>query len=996
MKKNKLNKPVGFAFSVAAALLAAGMHGQAFAAPAPSGLEAPAQSLVTGVVVDQNGDPIIGAQIQVSGTNVRTATDLNGRYSIRAAKGDKLEVSYVGFARKVVTVAGSVTDITLQSTNDLDEVVVVGYGAVRKADLAGSVSVLDDKAFAAQPITQISDALQGRVSGVNVISDGLPGGSVKIRVRGSNSINKSNEPLYVVDGLVRESGLDGINPEDIASMQILKDASATAIYGSRGANGVVIITTKKGTVGKSSIVFDAAVGVSQATHLPKTLNAQEYAEALVKYKGQDPAPLQNYIDGKDAGTDWADEVFHNGTTQNYKLVFNKGSEGLQFYLSGNYMKHEGIIRNTEFERYQARASVQADVAPWLNVNVDLNLSHGQGKGIGGLALGGYNPIYLAYNYSPSMPVMNEAGEYLKDEYCSINESPLATINNQTQRRRDVVNAHVDLRFKIVKGLTFTTSNGLDYYNGYGYGFSSSKRWPGATSSMSNSNSNRWLLQTTNNFTYINTFADKHNLTATLVWEATKSTTRKLDINGEKLSPESVGWWNYNNAAVRNGSNGYSEWALLSGVGRVIYNFDNRYMLTGTLRADGSSRLSNNKWSWFPSVAAAWTASNESFFASVKPVMNQLKVRASFGIIGNQDISPYQTLAMMSATTTYYGTSQAYTGYWANQVGAPDLKWERTRQVDAGLDLGFFNNRLEVNFDWYYKRTYDALLNTTLADYLGGSSYMVNAGEVSNTGVDIALNGRIIEGKDWRWTSAINLSWNRNRVEKMTTAEPILYSGSMQSIVTDASIIKEGEPIGTLYGYDWAGIDAEGYDTYYTADGQVTRHPGADDRVVLGKATPSVTLGWNNTVSYKGWSLNAFFNGSFGAKRINALRFAMCSIIGNSRMFTSPDAITEMGSTMPVPTVDNNEYIGNSSKWTEKADYFRLENISLAYEFSRAQTKFADIRLSFSVQNAFTITGYKGINPASFSFGDAAEWQQGVDTGVNPAPRTFTVGARFTF
>ncbi len=998
---NSAKAPVAkcMALTLGLSLLSALAAPPVYADPIPLAATAPASQIdVTGTVTDPEGEPLIGVNVRVEGTKTVATTDFDGHYKIKALKGQTLSFAYVGYQKATATVTSSVVDVQMQSQNSLDEVVVVGYGTVRKADLAGAVSVLEGKAFQAQPITEVSQALQGRVSGVNIVSDGLPGGSTKIRIRGSNSINKSNDPLYVVDGLVRESGLDGINPEDIASMQILKDASSTAIYGSRGANGVVIITTKKGKVGESKVTLDVSVGISQPTHLPKVLGTRDYAQALVDYNGTPAVNVQQYLDGTDPGVNWPDEVFVNGTVQNYKLVFTKGTEAMQLYLSGNYMRHEGILKNTEYERYSARVNVNAQMFSWLDVNADVSLSHGVGKGLGGIELGGYNPIYLTFNYSPTMQMRDELGAYNKDPYCSINESPMSSLSSGNERKADIINGHFDLRFKILPGLTFTSSNGIDYYNYYGYGFNSSKRWPGATSGMSNSNTNRWLLQTSNNFTYINTFAEKHNLTATAVWEATKSWTKVMKINGQNLVSESVGWWNVNAAANRDADNSYREWALLSGVARVIYNFDNRYMLTGTLRADGSSRLSNNKWCWFPSIAAAWTISNESFFESLKPTVNSLKLRASYGVIGNQDIAPYSTLSLMSSTTTYYGDNNAVTGYWSNQPGAPDLKWERTKQVDVGLDFGLLNGRIDVSLDWYYKRTYDALLQTTRPGYLGGQPYWVNAGEVSNTGFDFGITANVIETKDWNWTTSIQGSVMNNKVEKMTTGEPRLYSGSMQSIVTDASVIMEGEPIGSLYGFRWAGIDAEGYDTYYAADGSVTRSPGLPDRVVLGRATPTFTLGWNNTVTWKNWSLNAFFNGSFGAKRLNVLRYAMCSMIGNSRMFTSPDAISGMGTSMPDPTVANNTYIGNSTKWLENANYFRLENITLGYDLKKETTRFADIHLSFSIQNLFTITSYKGLNPASYSFGgeNTKEWQQGVDVGTNPCPRTYTFGARFTF
>lgn len=1006
MKKSDKHKDhVTRAFRALPLALGLGLVGLVAAPPAYAEPVAQTQAsqLVTikGVVTDSKGEPLPGVSVMQKGTTRGVTTDINGRYTLRVAPGSTVVFSSIGMKKQEWKATAGVHDVSMADDNQLlDEVVVVGYGTVRKADLAGSVSVLDGKAFDAQPVTTVSEALQGRVAGVNVVSDGIPGGTVRINVRGSNSINKSNEPLYVVDGLVRESGLTGINPDDIQSMQILKDASSTAIYGSRGANGVVIITTKKGRAGQSQITLDVSYGWSNATKLPKQTSAKMYAEKLLEYSNEaqgQQAALQGYLDGTDAGIDWNDEMFRTGSIQNYKVTFAKGTDKMQFYVSGNYMKHEGIIRGSEYERYNGRVNASADITDWLNVNADVSLSHGQGHGVGELNMSGYNPLWIAFNSSPTMPMRTESGAYAMDPYCTIQNNPCSVIYSPNQRRADIVNGHLDLRFNILPGLTFTTSNGLDYYNFYGYNQTLSTASPTATSGMGNNNMNRYLIQSSNNLTYVGTFNEKHNLTATAVWEATKSETRRMGINGTNLSAESVGWWDVNNAATITASNGFSDWSLLSAVGRVIYNFDNRYMVTGTLRADGSSRLSKNKWSWFPSIAAAWTISNEQFMQEAAPVLSNLKLRASYGIIGNQDIAPYSTLSLMSRTSTYYGTNTPATGYWANKLNDPNLKWERTHQVDVGLDAGFLGGRFDISVDWYYKRTKDALLTTTLADYLGGSSYYVNAGEVSNTGVDITLNGNIIQGGDWNWTSSLNFSVLKNKVEKMTALEPILYSGSMQSIIFDASIIKEGEPIGTLYGYQWAGIDNEGYDTYYDKDGNVTRSPASEDRVVLGKSTPSVTLGWNNTVTWKNWSLNAFFTGAFGAKRINALRFARNSFIGNSRFVTDPDFWGEIGTSMPDPTVDNNQYIGASSKWVEKADYFRLENITLGYDLRKEITHFADIHLSFSIQNLFTITGYKGCNPASYSYGETnQQWAQGIDTGTSPLPRTYTFGARFNF
>jgi len=955
-----------------------------------------------GVVKDASGMTIIGATVMVKGTTNGTVTDLDGRFTLDGVKpGDVIQVSYVGYKDQNVTWNGGSLNITLkEDTQALDEVVVIGYGTVRKADMAGAVSVMDSKAFKAQPITQVSDALQGRVAGVNVVSDGIPGGSVKIRIRGTNSINKSNDPLYVIDGMVRDSGLEGINPEDIQSMQILKDASSTAIYGSRGANGVVIITTKSGVQGQSSITFDASIGFSEATRLPKKMDARTYAQALVDYNGISELDVSSYIDGTNPGVDYIDAIFRTGLVQNYKLVFSKGVDGLQTYISGNYMQQEGTIEKTSYERYAAKANVKAKMTDWLDLTLDFNASRSVGKGIGGLELSGANPLWIAFNYSPSMELLDAQGNYNYDPYSSIQNNPLGIVrDNRQERRRDVVSGHVDLRFQLMDGLTFTTSNGIDYYNNTSYGFSPLKINSNGSNSMNNSNSQRVLLQSSNNFTYDKTW-NEHHLTATAVWEATQSNTRAMGVSGQNIQVESVGWWNVNNALTRNASNSYSDWSMLSGVGRVIYNYDNRYMFTGTFRADGSSRFTNNKWGYFPSVAFAWTASNEKFMEKYRHIISNLKLRTSYGVIGNQDISPYSTLALMSQTTTYFGSNTGVTGYWANTLATPDIKWEKTNQFDIGFDLGLWDNRVTLSFDYFDKRTTDALLSTSLPNYLGGTSYLINAGEVSNKGFDFAVSANVLKVDDFEWTTSLNGTYLKNKVVKLTAQEPRLYSGVLGGICDDGTnIITEGEAIGSFYGYRWAGIDADGYDTYYTADGSTTRNPDPTlDRVVLGRSTPDFTLGWNNSLQYKNWSLNAFFNSAFGAKRLNVLRFAMNEMIGNSRMFTEAGHIEGIGTLWTDPSrTENNVTKANSSKFLENANYFRCENITLSYNLPKDLTKFADVLLSFSVQNLFTITGYKGSNPAGFSFSSSAGDQAtGVDTGTSPAPRTWTFGARFTF
>ena len=963
--------------------------------------QGPQKSQVKGRIVDSNGEPLIGVSVVEKGNKSNgTVTNLDGEYTVNVSANSTLVVSYVGYKTQEVAVGGKRNvNVTLaEDAEMLNDVVVIGYGVVKKADLAGSVAVMDNKAFKDQPITQASDALNGRMSGVNVVSDGIPGGSVKIRVRGSNSITKSNDPLYVVDGMVRESGLDGINPEDIQSMQVLKDASSTAIYGSRGANGVVIVTTKTGVKGETRITFDASYGFSKATNLPKMMSTKDYAQALIDYNGKTQNEVKDYLDGTNPGIDWVDVMFRNGQTQNYKLVFTKGTDGMQSYISANYMKHEGTLEGSQYERFAAKANIKSKLTEWLNVTVDLNASRGIGKGVASLPGTTNNPLWIAFNSSPTMNMFDDNGKYAQDMYGTIEPNAYGMlVGNQSERRKDVFNGHIDLQFNILPGLTFTTSNGVDYLNRTSYSLTSGKVSRTGQVDMGNSNSQRTLLQSTNNLTYTNTWGD-HHLTATGVWEATKSTTTNMGITGLNLVTENVGWWNVENARTQKASNGFSEWTLLSGVGRIMYNFADKYMLTGTFRADGSSRFTNNKWGYFPSIAGAWTVTNEKFMEGSRDLLSNLKIRASYGVIGNQDIAPYSTLALLSTTNTYYGVGNPSVGYKLDRIATPDIKWEKTKQFDLGVDLGFFNNRLEVSLDYFNKQTSDALLSTTTSNALGGFTYMANLGKVANQGLDITVNARIVETKDFQWQTSLNGTYLKNEVKKLTDQQPVIHTGSFQSVVVEPCIIKEGEALGSFYGQEWAGIDSEGYDTYWSTNDSgervAVRNPKDSDRKVLGKSTPDFTLGWNNTISYKNWSLNAFFNSAFGVQRLNALRFAMNSKIGNSRMFTDADFLKEIGKTMPNPNVANNNYIGASSKWVENANYFRCENITLAYDMPKSFTKFADIRLSFGVQNLFTVTNYKGSNPAGYNGdGDATG---GIDCGTYPTPRTFTFGARFNF
>lgn len=842
---------------------------------------------VTGTVVDQNGEPLMGVNVIEKGTTNGTMTDMDGRFTLSVPGNATLQISYIGYTTEEVVVNNQTKlNITLkEDSQNLDELVVVGYGVVRKADLAGSVAVLDSKSFKDQPIVQVSDALQGRVSGVQVQNSGVPGGTVKIRVRGSGSINRSNDPLYVIDGIVRESGLTGLNPEDIRSMQVLKDASSTAIYGSRGANGVVLITTKTGKANTREITLDAKVGIGTVAKRYETLSPYEFATLFNTYRANtfSQDQLTAFQNGT-AGTDWQDQIYQTGITQDYKLTFSGGSDKIQYLVSGNYVGQDGVVIENKNERFQARANITSQVTDWLHVTADVNASHNI-RHSGDFSARKGNIVNVAMNYSPVLGILNEDGSYTRDPYSALTQNnPVGMLKEQTgETITDIVNARMDLKFDILPGLTFTTSNGIDYNDLKAYSFST-KKVTNSNNSMGNNDTYRMTLQTTNNLTYTNKWGD-HALTATAVYEATHSETRYMALNGSGLLTESVGWWNVNMAGSRTASNSYSEWALMSGVGRVMYNYKDRYMLTGTIRADGSSKFQNKKWGYFPSIAAAWSLGNEDFMQN-QNLVQDMKIRASYGVIGSQAIDPYGTLGLMQQAMYAFGGSSQYTGYWiGTSVATPDLTWETTHQLDLGLDFSILNHRLNFSFDYFDKKTKDGLLQRTIANYDGGGSYWVNAAEVSNRGIDFSIDATVFDTQDFTWSTTLNGTYLKNEVTGLGGLDFVSGTTPAAGMIPNDGVtrVEVGQPIGAFYGYVWNGLDKDGRDSFVDLDGNGMID--SNDRTFIGKANPDFTLGWNNTFRWKNWDLNLFFTGSFGADRLNLVRFTGTAMTGDFAFIT---------------------------------------------------------------------------------------------------------------
>lgn len=839
---------------------------------------------------------------------------------------------------------------------------------------------------------RVENILQGRTPGVEVTAtSGMPGASMKVRVRGTTSINKSSDPLYVIDGIISSSGLDGINPSDIQSMEILKDASSTAIYGSRGSNGVILITTKQGSEGKAQVTFDASVGLSTVRKQYDLLNAYEYATALNDIRGSSTISaedLEAYKNGT-KGINWTDLLTRTGITQDYRLAISGGNEKVKYLISGNVLDQEAITIMSDYKRYGIRANIDSEVKPWLTISAKLNASslHKHNEG-------GANWLHVT-NFSPTMELKDpETGVYNTDPYNMVGSNPYGEIvvNNSDSYSYNL-NANLTLLFKIMKGLTLSVQGGYDYDNSPSYSFRSKLDSPGAINSASNTSALHNYWQNTNNLTWQKQFGD-HSFTAMAVWEISRSWDSQLKGTGSNLNNESVGYWNLGNAAIRDASNSYTEFSLASGIVRANYDYKKRYFITAALRADGSSKFQgDNKWGYFPSAAIAWDIAQESFMSN-QHVLDQLKLRASFGVTGNQDIAAYSTLGMLSGASYGWGTSTSSTGYWGNQFATPDITWEKTYQYDLGLDLslGGFN----ITVDWFKKQTKDLLFQKQVPKYNGGGTYWVNQGKLNNTGVEMSLTTFPVKGAV-TWETSLNASYVKNEVADLA-GDDFVLTANYSDLGGPLQIMKPGYPMGSFYVYQWKGFDDKGANLYQKADGSLTTNPTSDDLVVKGQASPKWTVGWNNTVTWKNWTLNVFFNAATGYDRLNISRFMAASMTGVSRFITLRDAYfkgwdhvaNKADALYPSLTNTDNKSYANSDFWLEDASFIKLKNISLSYRIPRRVLKFASVQLSVSAQDLFTITRYKGMDPEVYTSYD------GLDYGAYPIPRTITFGAKIRF
>lgn len=679
------------------------------------------QKTIQGVVTDTNGEPIIGVTIIEKGTTNGTTSDIDGKFSLKVSNHALLTFSYLSYAQQEIPVTGQkFLKVTMHEDSEtLEEVVVIGYGTAKRNNLTGAVSSVNSDQFKMQPVKKASEILQGRMAGVQASSytGGQLGQDANIRVRGVSSINFGNDPLWVVDGVI---GGSVTNPADIASIEVLKDASSTAIYGSRGANGVILVTTKHGTTGKARVEVSSEIGISNIPKRFDLMNPFEYAQALqnmtdTRFSNEDMAAFQNGT----KGVDYQNLMLQTGISQDYKLSISGGSKKTKYMVSGLFLDQTGITAQSHLRRFGFRTNLDSKVTPWLNIVTNVEASTESSHNTGA-------DLFVMANYSPAMDLTDADGVYQKDPYCSITANPYgALMANDYDGENYNVKGMVDFRFNILEGLTFSAQGSFNLLNASSYSFSSSKREPSAISSMGNSMNRTVIYQETNNLTYQKSFGD-HSLTATGVFEIYSKEYKNVGVSGQDLLSEKTGYWNIK--ATQSGLTGttnYSKEQMVSAFGRVMYNYKNRYYLTGTIRADGSSKFMNNKWGYFPSAAAAWNITEEKFMEN-QNLFQLLKLRTSFGVTGNQAINAYGTLGLMTLANYSYGTGSLYPGYWQSTFSAPDLTWEKTYSYDAGIDISMLNHRLNLTVDWYRKNTKDLLFAKTIPYFNGGGSYFTGA------------------------------------------------------------------------------------------------------------------------------------------------------------------------------------------------------------------------------------------------------------------------------
>ncbi|MEO5997531.1 MAG: TonB-dependent receptor [Chitinophagaceae bacterium] len=979
---------------------------------------------LNGQVTDANGQPLEAVSVKLKGSAIGTSTDASGKYTLTVTgRTGTILFTSVGHEPKevAITATGNINVQLVDNQQVLRDVVVVGYGTQRKTDLTGSVSSISTKEFDEQPVARISEVLQGRAAGVQVTqAGGAPGGDAKIRIRGANSVLGNNDPLYVVDGYIG-ADFNTLNPNDIESIQVLKDAASTSIYGSRGANGVVIITIKKGTRA-FKVTYEGQVSTSRVIKKLDVLSAADFAEianARSLGTGTTPPFSATQIEGfrKNGGTNWQDLIYRNGTGQQQQLTLSGGSEKTTFMISGNYLNQKGIIKNTDFKRYILRANLNTQVNDKLSIRLNIAGTRLRNHNTG-LYGNGNTPVVQAISWAPTTPAYGANGlPTFVDVTGSVSRNPLDLLNDRlSDQVRSTFNAIGGVNYKLpVPGLSLDLQYAVNYLNGLNSNLEG-QRVSNNNPSATRSTFEQVTLQNTNALNYNRTFNENHTITAVAVVETQQFTDNSFSATANSIRfPSQLGYNNIgpNGASVVGAD--YQKWTLLSFLGRVNYSFKDKYLLTAAVRRDGSSKFEGaNRYSVFPSVAVGWRLSEEEFIKELN-IFSNLKIRGSWGKTGSQAIGPYATISRYNTSPVVaFNNAGVVSGIYQGNPGNPNLKWETTTQNDVGLEMGFFNGRLRIEADYFTKNTTDLLLNVALPSYAGGGSQTRNVGKIENKGFELSVGATIIEKGAVTWSSNFNISTVENTVVSLGDL-PRLGTGTGVGggmSTTNEFMLIPGEPLGSYWGLKYLG-------TFKPKDAAIAalqgRFPGdpqyqdlngdnaitTDDFQIIGRAFPKATGGWNNTVSYKALTVNVFFQGVFGVDKLNYTRAAALSGSGDARQPT----LTEIkgyyrtgNETSDIPAFSRTyQPYTQSSRFLENGNYIRLKNISVSYNLPLgAGEKKVNLKVFGSATNLWTITKYKGIDPEASNVGANTDTAIGIDYGAYPNSKTYTVGVNLSF
>jgi TonB-linked SusC/RagA family outer membrane protein len=974
------------------------------------------EKTVKGKITDQNGLPLSGVNVTIKGTKTGVQTDVDGSFAITVNDNTtKLLVTYIGMEDQEATITGATLKIVMKEVGQKLEEVVIGYGKAKKKDITGAVSsVGKDNLNLGGTVSNVGQALQGRASGVQVQQNSYaPGTTPSIVIRGGNSITTSNSPLYVVDGFITSTGAS-ISPNDIESIQILKDAASTAIYGSRGGNGVILITTKKGKSGKMQIEGEISDGFQNIIQKPSLLTGQQYASIQNAIAAENGRPAVFPSSFPIANTNWFEAATRPGEVLNRTLTFSGSDKTSKFFLSGNYLKQTGAIENTDFTRYSVRIGSEKKISDKVTVgaNVYGAASEGHNSDFGDNIL---SPMFSIQTAPPAIPIYNADGSYYKYQG---KDNALALLLEPTDHSINrLVNGNMFLDYEIIKGLTYHFGAGAEWQENIQGKYTPRTLVAGAALNGIGSEENKTYFRwsTEQYLTYKFKIKEQHSFSAMIGTSNQKDTYERIKASGSGFSNDILTYYKLESASVYlRPETQKIETKLTSYFGRLGYSFDDKYLASFTIRRDGSSRFGpNNKYGTFPSGAVAWRISKEAFMQNVE-ALSELKLRVSYGLTGNDGIPDYLYLANLSPWNVTISDGAFEGGTEPNNLSNPDLKWEEQAQANIGLDMGFFNDRLTATIDVYKKRTTDALLNVPVGGWWGFGTQTLNSGTVDNKGIELGISSENFKNDKFYWRTSLNLAYNKQEVVSLSENVKIIsYTTSNPSGTVSGrefTRLEPGKEMSVLYGFKYAGVVKTGEvyapqplskpgDPKYEdldGDGAIT----AKDRTYLGNSTPHYIVGLNNDFRFGNFDVNLFFQGALDYSIYN-----MTKMVGESS--TSTDALNRwVASTNENTEIPRDGYYKSSygsyvnSKFVEDASYIRLKNLSIGYSIPESllkSTKFIDsIRLYAIGQNLLTITDYSGNDPEINGHASNATAQNlggGIDFNSFPASRTFILGIK---